>query len=85
MGGINGQPVESARPKGAYGWRAHAAEDWMSRLSGDAFVIRPRDRDIDLAPGGFFVIPRGVEHMPVRAEERRARLFEPAATKHYGD
>ena len=41
--------------------------------------------DITLGPGEFFIIPRGVEHMPVCPNECRVMLFEPAATKQYGD
>jgi hypothetical protein len=35
-------------------------------------MIHLRDRDIELAEGELFVVPRGVEHCPDADEETRA-------------
>ena len=38
-----------------------------------------------LVPGELCVVPRGVEHRPVAAEETWVVLFEPAATLNTGN
>jgi mannose-6-phosphate isomerase-like protein (cupin superfamily) len=39
-------------------------------------TIRLRDRNIELGPGEFFVVPKGVEHQPTAAAECQVLLFE---------
>jgi mannose-6-phosphate isomerase-like protein (cupin superfamily) len=48
-------------------------------------VIELRDGEVRLAPGEFFIVPRGVEHRPVASEETHVMLFEPASTLHTGN
>jgi mannose-6-phosphate isomerase-like protein (cupin superfamily) len=47
--------------------------------------MRFRDRDIHLEEGEFLVVPRGVEHQPVAAEEVQVLLFEPMSTLNTGN
>jgi mannose-6-phosphate isomerase-like protein (cupin superfamily)/GNAT superfamily N-acetyltransferase len=82
---LNGQLVKFVRLKGEFTWHKHDHEDEMFWVLEGELTIRLRHRDITLAPGEFFVIPRGLEHMPVCPRECRVMLFEPAATKQYGD
>jgi mannose-6-phosphate isomerase-like protein (cupin superfamily) len=44
-----------------------------------------RDRTIELEQGEMLIVPRGVEHRPVAADEVRVLLFEPAGTLNTGD
>ena len=37
------------------------------------------------SPGEFIIVPRGVEHRPVAAEEVHVLLFEPASTLNTGN
>lgn len=85
VGELNGQLVKFVRLQGQFEWHRHTVEDEMFLVLEGALTIRLRDRDIDLGPGEFFIIPHGVEHMPVCGQECRVMLFEPAATKQYGD
>jgi len=48
-------------------------------------TIQLRDRDVELAEGELFVVPRGVEHRPVAAEEAHVLLIEPRGTVNTGD
>ena len=48
-------------------------------------AIEFRDRTVTLGPGELIVVPRGVEHRPVAAEEVAVLLFEPAATVNTGN
>ena len=82
---LNGQQVKFCRLKGEFEWHAHASEDEMFWVLEGELTIRLRQRDIVIGPNEFYVVPRGVEHKPVCADECRIMLFEPAATKQYGD
>lgn len=85
VGELNGQLVKFVRLKGEFQWHRHAQEDEMFWVLEGELTIRLRDRDVVLGPDEFYVIPRGVEHKPVCEQECRVMLFEPAATKQYGD
>lgn len=85
VGELNGQLVKLVRLKGSFEWHKHTGEDEMFWVVEGKLTIRLRDRDIELSANEFFIIPRGVEHMPVCESECRIMLFEPAATKQYGD
>lgn len=49
------------------------------------FVMKLKDRDIQLEAGEFIVVPRGVEHMPVADEEVEVLLIEPKTTLNTGN
>jgi mannose-6-phosphate isomerase-like protein (cupin superfamily) len=44
-----------------------------------------RDRTVELNEGDMLIVPRGVEHKPVAAEEVWVMLFEPATTLNTGN
>lgn len=48
-------------------------------------VIEFRDKKLEIAPGKFVIVPKGVEHKPVAQEEVWVMLFEPASTLNTGD
>ena len=48
-------------------------------------TIELRDGSVTLGPGELFVVPRGVEHRPVAAEEVHVLLIEPTGTPNTGD
>lgn len=85
VGRVNDQFVKIAKLKGEFVWHAHEAEDELF------FVIRGRLRiqleqgEVHLGPGQFVVIPRGVRHNPVAAEECWVLLIETVTTLHTGD
>ena len=82
---LNGQQVKIAKLQGEFHWHKHDHEDEMFFVAKGSLVIKLRDKDIKLSENQFFVIPRGVEHMPVAAEECWVMLFEPAETVREGD
>ena len=86
---LNGQQVKFCRLKGEFEWHTHTHEDEMFWVLEGELTIRVRERDrvrdVVIGPNEFYVVPRGVEHKPVCAQECRIMLFEPAATKQYGD
>ena len=42
-------------------------------------------RDIQLKPGEFIIIPKGVEHLPIAEEEAHVVLMEPKTVLNTGD
>ena len=85
VGELNGQYVKLAKLKGEFVWHQHEAEDEMFMVIKGKLLIKLRDRDIVLNPGEFFVIPCGVEHIPIAEEEVQVMLFEPKSVVNTGD
>ena len=85
VGELNGQHVKVAKLQGEFIWHHHESEDELFLVLRGAMTIQLRDRDVHLGEGEFFIVPRGVEHRPVAAEEAHILLFEPAATLNTGN
>jgi mannose-6-phosphate isomerase-like protein (cupin superfamily) len=82
---FNGHDVMVVKVKGEFTWHSHDnTDDFFLVLSG-RIVIRLRDGDVELGPGELFVVPVGVEHQPVAAEEATLLLIEPTGTPNTGD
>ena len=48
-------------------------------------TIKLRDGNIELNEGEFYIIPRGVEHMPIAEDEVHVLMFEPKTTVNTGN
>lgn len=83
-GELNGQQVKLARLKGEFNWHHHETEDELFLVISGRLTIRLRDGELQLGPGEFVIIPRGVEHQPAAEEEVQVLLFEPAGTLNTG-
>ena len=84
-GELNGQLVKLVKLKGEFVWHHHETEDELFMVIQGRMRIRLKDRDVALKEGQFFIIPRGVEHMPVADEECHVLLFEPDGVLNTGD
>ena len=84
-GELNGQYVKLAKLKGELVWHQHENEDELFMVVKGRLKIKLRDKDIDLNEGQFFIIPRGVEHLPVAEEECHVLLFEPKTVLNTGN
>ena len=67
---LNGQHVKLARLEGSFVWHRHEHEDELFLVVKGRLRLRLRDRDgeqdaVELREGELFVVPRGVEHLPV--------------------
>lgn len=82
---VNNFQVKAAKLLGEFEWHSHEHEDEMFLVVKGNLTIKFRDRDVHLAPGEFLVVPHGVEHLPVAAEEVHILLFEPGSTINTGD
>lgn len=84
VGELNGQYVKVAKFLGEYVWHQHADEDEMFLVVNGHLRIELRDRTVELEPGEFFIVPRGVEHKPVAPQLVECLLFEPVTTRNTG-
>lgn len=50
-----------------------------------ALVLELRDRQVALAAGEMYVVPKGVEHRPIAADECCVLLVEPRGAVNTGD
>jgi len=82
---LNDSHVKLAKVQGEFVWHAHAQEDELFMVMKGELTIELRDGRIMLGPGELVVIPRGVEHRPVAAEEVHLLLVEPKGIRHTGD
>ena len=61
------------------------AEDELFLIVRGRLRIQLEDGEVQLGPGQFVVVPRGVRHNPVADEECWIVLIETVTTKHTGD
>jgi mannose-6-phosphate isomerase-like protein (cupin superfamily) len=85
VGELNGQQVKLAKLKGEFVWHHHAEEDEAFFVLKGSFLMEYRDRTVEVNEGDMLIVPRGVEHKPVAAEEVWVMLFEPASTLNTGN
>ena len=81
----NENHVLLCRARGELVWHKHDDTDDLFLVLKGRLVIQMRDRDVELAPGELFVVPRGVEHCPRADDEAEVLLIEPAGTPNTGD
>ncbi len=85
VGEVNDAHVKLVKLKGEFVWHHHDQEDELFLVVKGRLVLKLRDRDLVLGPGEFAIIPHGVEHLPVAAEETHVLLLEPKSTLNTGN
>ena len=85
VGELNGQQIKVAKLEGEFVWHHHADEDELFLVLRGHLAIHLRDQVIELDPGEFFIVPRGVDHKPVTREEVHVLLLEPVSTLNTGN
>lgn len=81
----NESKVQVAKTRGEFVWHSHPDTDDLFLVLAGRLVIELRDREITLAPGELFVVPRGVERRPRAEPEAHVLLIEPRGTPNTGD
>ena len=78
--------VKVARVLGTFGWHSHQHEDELFYvLKGRLRIEMEGEREpVELGEGELFVVPKGVRHNPVAAEECHIILIERKSTLHAG-
>jgi mannose-6-phosphate isomerase-like protein (cupin superfamily) len=85
VGEFNGHDLMVVKVKGEFVWHKHDdTDDFFLVLSGRV-DIQLRDGVVMLGPGEMFVVPKGVEHRPVAAEEAHILLIERKGTPNTGN
>lgn len=85
LAALNGQELKLAKLEGPFVWHTHVDEDELFLCLEGAVRIELRDGAVELGPGDFFVVRRGVEHRPVAERGASVLLFEPAGVRNTGD
>ena len=84
-GDLNGQHIKLVKFRGEFVWHHHEQEDELFYVVKGSFDMHLKDKMITVNEGEFLIVPRGVEHKPVAAEEVEVMLFEPASTLNTGN
>ena len=85
VGELNGQHVKIVKIKGEFIWHHHVHEDEMFLVLKGSMQMAFREHVEDIHAGEMIIVPRGVEHKPIAAEEVELMLFEPAGTLNTGN
>jgi mannose-6-phosphate isomerase-like protein (cupin superfamily) len=85
VGEVNEMQVKLTKLQGEFVWHHHEREDELFLVVSGRLLLRLRDRDLWVGPGEFAIIPHGVEHLPIAAEETQVLLLEPKSTLNTGN
>jgi mannose-6-phosphate isomerase-like protein (cupin superfamily) len=85
VGELNGQQVKVAKLHGEFIWHQHEHEDELFLVVKGRLRMKLRDREVTINAGEFFIVPKGVEHLPIAEEEVHVVLLEPASTLNTGN
>ena len=86
VGDVNESQVKVAKFGAEFDWHSHPGEDEAFFVLSGKIAIDFRDGVVDMGPGDFLTVPRGVEHRPRSLTDRPVVvMFEPASTLNTGD
>ena|SRR5271167_981899 len=85
VGEVNDCHVKLSKFRGEFIWHKHENEDELFLIVKGKLTLRLRDKDIELREGEFFIVPRGVEHLPIAEDEVHILLVEPKSTLNTGN
>ena len=87
LGQVNNQYIKVAKVRGEFPWHSHEHEDEMFLVLRGELRIGRSELDggpVMVAPGEFFVVPRGVRHNTSAVEETLLAVVEAVTTLHTG-
>lgn len=85
-GDINDSQVKLAKFRGAFHWHHHDNEDELFLVVKGKLRMAFRDRNVDVEPGEFIIVPKGIEHQPESlGDECHVLLLEPNTTLNTGN
>jgi mannose-6-phosphate isomerase-like protein (cupin superfamily) len=85
IGEVNECHVKAVKLKGEFIWHHHEHEDELFLVVRGALRMKFRDHETLVREGEFFIVPRGVEHLPVADDEVHIVLLEPETTLNTGN
>lgn len=85
LGEVNNSYVKIFKAKGEFVWHRHENDDEFFLVIQGQLRIKLKDREITLNEGEFFIVPKGVDHLPYAKKESHVLLFEPKEVINTGD
>lgn len=82
---LNGQDIRLVKIKGVFPWHSHPDAEEIFMVWKGRFRVEFRDRVVEMTPGQFIVVPRGLEHRTAADEEAEVLIFEPSEVVNTGD
>jgi mannose-6-phosphate isomerase-like protein (cupin superfamily) len=82
---FNGHDIMVVKAKGEFVWHKHDDTDDFFLVLKGKLTVELRDGKVNLGPGELFIVPKGVEHRTVAAEEVHVLLIEPSGTPNTGN
>jgi quercetin dioxygenase-like cupin family protein len=85
IGELNGQYLKVAKLKGEFIAHTHDHEDELFYIVKGKLILKfSEQQEVTLKQGELYIVPAGVEHLPVAEEECWVLLMEPKSTTHTG-
>ncbi len=85
-GDVNDAQVKLVKFDGKFDWHHHEVEDELFLVVKGRMRMGLRTGDVDVGPGEFIIVPRGVEHCPEALDgECHVMLIEPGTTLNTGN
>lgn len=84
IGEVDDAYLKVAKVQGSLAWHSHDQEDELFLVLKGRLRIELEDGTVDLAEGELFIVPKGVRHNPIAAEECHLLLIERKSTQHTG-
>ena len=85
LGELNGNYVKIFKARKEFVRHRHEHEEEFFLVVKGQLKIKLMDREIILNEGEFFIVPKGVDHLPYAETEAHVLLFEPKAVLNTGD
>ena len=82
VGEVDDVYVKVAKVHGTLAWHSHANEDELFFVLKGHLRIEMENQSVELDEGEMFVVPKGVLHNPVAAQECHVLLIERKSTQH---
>ncbi|HSL30589.1 MAG TPA: cupin domain-containing protein [Anaerolineales bacterium] len=82
---MNDYHFKVVKVQGEFIWHDHLGTDEVFIVLRGQLEIQFRETSVTLNEGEMFVVPRGVEHKPVAAQECHILLVEPVGTVNTGE
>ena len=85
VGEINDSYVKVFKAKGEFVWHSHKDEDEFFLVIKGELRIKWEEGEISLKAGEFFIVPKGVKHLPYAPNSAHVLLLEPKGVINTGD
>lgn len=82
---MNEYQFKLVKLQGEFVWHKHADTDEVFIVLGGQLSIELPEGRVELGPGEMFVVPKGMAHKPVAADECKLLLVEPRGVVNTGD